>query len=162
MKSLRWLAVSSLLGVSLAGFCGVAAAASSSRYDACFAYVGRYYHVSPTVLRAIARHESRFHPDALHKNSNGSYDIGIMQINSAWFPTLRRSGIDPMALLSKPCINIAVGAWILRQNFLTYGYTWTAVGAYNARTPWKRLRYERAVAEAMLANSAEDPVAVAQ
>lgn len=131
------------------------AAPASTSFNACFAYVGHYYHVSPSVLRAIARHESHFDRTAFHKNRDGSFDIGIMQINSSWFPTLRRSGIDPDELLRRPCINIAVGAWILRQNILTYGYTWTAVGAYNARTPWKRLRYERAVAQAMLADLSE-------
>ena len=43
--------------------------------------------------------------------------------------------------LFDPCTNIDVGAWILAHNISQYGYNWTAIGAYNARSPHKRQRY---------------------
>jgi soluble lytic murein transglycosylase-like protein len=43
--------------------------------------------------------------------------------------------------LYHPCINLDVGAWILYENFRTYGYSWRAIGAYNAKNEAKRLAY---------------------
>lgn len=54
-----------------------------------------------------------------------------MQINSSWFSTLQAYGIAESQLW-EPCINIQVGAWILRQEVDRYGYSWEAIGAYYA------------------------------
>jgi len=36
---------------------------------------------------------------------------------------------------------VKVGAWVLRQCIGRYGYSWEAVGCYNARSQEKRLSY---------------------
>ncbi len=61
-----------------------------------------------------------------------------MQINSAW--------IDPMhlnreELIADPCYNVMAGARILRQCIDKHGYTWEAVGCYNAKSKGKRVGY---------------------
>ena len=56
----------------------------------CITQASEYYQVNPLILWGIARVESNFNPYALNRNSNGSYDVGIMQINSAWIPTLKK------------------------------------------------------------------------
>lgn len=100
-----------------------------------------YHHVHPLLLRAIAKQESGLRADRISApNSNGTYDIGLMQINSAWLPTLANSGITKDSLMNA-CINAYVGAWILSQNMQRLGNTWNAVGAYNANAPEKRLAY---------------------
>jgi soluble lytic murein transglycosylase-like protein len=99
-------------------------------YCFCFEDAGRYYGVSPHLLWAIAKVESNFNPRAINRNKNGTYDIGLMQINSSWLPYLKKHGIDP-SLLWEPCYNAHVGAMVLRHCIDTYGYSWRAVDCYN-------------------------------
>lgn len=96
------------------------------------------------LLRSIAEQESNFNPAAVGGNTNGSQDFGLMQINSTWLPTLKRYGVNQQALFN-PCISADVGAWILADNFKRLGITWDAVGAYNAISPWKRVKYATGV-----------------
>lgn len=116
--------------------CGVMAHAN----EACLAKSAQDYNVDVNLLKAIAKTESGFSAGAISPpNTNGTVDIGYMQINSSWLGKLGRD-ITKEALLD-PCTNIQVGAWILANNIKTYGNTWKAVGAYNARTPSKQQVY---------------------
>lgn len=107
----------------------------------CFVEAGKMYNIHPNLLWAIAKVESRFNPYAINRNSNGTYDIGIMQINSSWLPVLKTYGLKDKRHLWNPCYNIHVGAWILGQCIQKYGYTWTAIGCYNATSRTKRVKY---------------------
>ncbi len=104
----------------------------------CFEEAGHMYNVSPTLLWAIAKVESNFNPAAINKNSNGSFDFGVMQINSSWYRTL---GADRWNALGDACQNVKTGAWILSQCMASNGYTWDAVGCYNAVSKEKRRTY---------------------
>jgi soluble lytic murein transglycosylase-like protein len=112
----------------------------SSRASACWEEIGSKYGIHPSLLYAIAKTESNFNPKAFNRNKNGSYDIGIMQINSGWLPTLKKHGITEKQLY-EPCVNIDVGAWILAQSIQRVGNSWEAVGAYNASSAHLRLKY---------------------
>jgi len=108
------------------------AAAEATQWRSCFEQAGTYYRISPDLLEAIARTESSLDPLALNtSNRNGSWDIGLMQVNSRHLSTLLSWGITADQLYD-PCTSIWVGAWILAGNITRYGYTWRAVGAYNA------------------------------
>jgi soluble lytic murein transglycosylase-like protein len=111
----------------------------------CFDEAGARYGISPHLLRAICKGESDFNSVALNYNTNGTYDYGLMQINSSWAPILRKMGL-PWSTLADPCTNVKVGAWVLAQCVRDYGYTWEAVGCYNSRTPSKRDRYAARIA----------------
>ena len=108
--------------------------------QACWDEAAERYQVNSALLYAIARTESGLNPLAVGRNRNGSRDIGLMQINSAWLPTLAEYGISERDLF-RPCTSIHVGAWLLARNFQRLGYTWEAVGAYNAASPGLRLVY---------------------
>lgn len=107
---------------------------------ACWDEAAKKYGVNPYLLYAIAKTESSLNPKAINRNKNGSYDIGLMQINSNWLPTLRKHGLDEKRLFD-PCTSIHVGAWVLAQNMRRLGNSWEAVGAYNAGRPDLRLKY---------------------
>ncbi len=111
----------------------------------CWDDAEKRYSVSKYLLLAIAQYESGLDPNSVNQNRNGSYDIGLMQINSSWLATLKPYGISA-AKLKDPCVNLNIGAWILAKNFSVYGKNWRAVGAYNAKTEWKRASYARHVA----------------
>ena len=115
---------------------------------ACFEEAAARYGLPTSLLKAISRVESSGNPHAVNRNSDGSYDIGHMQINSRWLPVLQRYGIDQQILFDA-CVNTYVGAWILAQNIRKHGYNWTAIGAYNAASPSKRMVYARKVAAAL-------------
>lgn len=110
----------------------------------CYQQAAQRYGVPAALLKAIALQESSGNAHAINRNRNGSYDIGLMQINSAWLPTLARHGISAEHLFD-PCVSTLVGAWILANNFARLGYTTQGLGAYNAVTPHKRERYARQV-----------------
>ncbi|MBV7542098.1 lytic transglycosylase domain-containing protein [Acidovorax sp. sic0104] len=115
---------------------------------ACFDEAAKRYQVPVALLKAISKVESNGNANARNTNTNGSTDIGHMQINSSWLPTLAKYGIDAKNL-ADPCINTNIGAWVLAHNIARYGLTWQAVGAYNAVTPSKQDVYARKIAKAL-------------
>lgn len=65
------------------------------------------------VAVGIALHESRLVTDAVNHNPNGTYDYGLMQINSSNFSWLHLSSNTAL----DPCANIAAG---LKVFFVKY------------------------------------------
>ena len=137
--STRWL-VALAIGITLPA-------------QACWDDAARRYNVSSALLYAIARTESGLNPQAIGRNDNGTRDIGLMQINSTWLPKLAPHGIGERDLF-EPCTNIHVGAWILAGNVNRLGYTWEAVGAYNAVNPARRRAYVERVRRHLPGNPA--------
>ena len=102
--------------------------------SACWDDAAERYHLPAELLIAIARVESNLNPHAVnrsHFHRTGSYDIGLMQINSSNLRSLAQYGIRERDLMNA-CTNIHVGAWLLAHSFEQHGATWDGVGAYNA------------------------------
>ncbi|MGB3433881.1 lytic transglycosylase domain-containing protein [Achromobacter sp.] len=120
-------------GFKAAGLTAVATLALSSGAAAsCWHESGARHGVDPLLLYSIAKVESSLDPRVVNENRDGSQDIGLMQINSMHFPALAKRGISRQQLLDEPCLSIEVGAGILADFIKRFGYTWRAVGAYNA------------------------------
>lgn len=98
---------------------------------ACWDEAAKYHGIDPWLLYAIAYVESSHNPRAISRpNRNGTYDIGLMQINSIHLPTLSRYGITKNTLMNA-CASTYVGAWILSEKINRYGWSWQAIAAYN-------------------------------
>lgn len=135
-----------LAGLGILLLCGHAMA--DSRVDGCMAKAAAHHHVDLSLLRAIAKVESNMNPKAVGKNTNGTSDTGLMQINDWWLPTLAKHGIKKSDLLDA-CTSAYVGAWILAHSIKRHGLTWRAVGAYNSPTPANQKIYAEKVNRAL-------------
>ena len=109
----------------------ITAAVAASAIN-CWAAAGVRYDLPVDLLFAIGQVESGHRVDARGNNKDGSRDLGVMQINSRWLPLLAEYRISEQDLLTNPCTNIQVGAWILAQEVQRTGYSWESIGAYNA------------------------------
>lgn len=138
MALLAWLGTLLLCGQAMA----------DSRVDGCMAKAAAHHHVDLSLLRAIAKVESNMNPKAVGKNTNGTSDTGLMQINDWWLPTLAKHGIKKSDLLDV-CTSAYVGAWILAHSIKRHGLTWRAVGAYNSPTPANQKIYAEKVNRAL-------------
>ncbi|WP_347558473.1 lytic transglycosylase domain-containing protein [Robbsia sp. KACC 23696] len=101
-------------------------------YARCWTNAGKRFGIDPLLLVAIGTVETRLRSNTIHRNTDGSRDLGLMQINSVHLPRLEQKGVTAAMLLENPCVSIMTGAEILAQNVRRHGYNWDAVGAYNA------------------------------
>jgi soluble lytic murein transglycosylase-like protein len=106
----------------------------------CFDQAASYQGVNVNILRAIAIQENRRCDATISRNTDGSVDVGCMQINSIHFKELSRHGVLPGELLDQ-CKNVYVGAWHYKKMVQKYGNNWLAVGAYHSETPRLRDKY---------------------
>ncbi|EFO8728107.1 lytic transglycosylase domain-containing protein [Salmonella enterica] len=106
----------------------------------CFDAAAAKYHVSPRLIKAIVMGESGMDPQVTNDNRDKktgkikSTDYGLMQVNSTHIPRLVEMGIirDKNDLLTKPCLNVQIGTWILARHFQVCGVNWNCLGSYNA------------------------------
>ncbi|KHE02699.1 pilus assembly protein [Pantoea stewartii] len=106
----------------------------------CFDAAGAKYHIDPLLIQAIATAESSLHAGITHVNRDAqtgralSTDYGLMQVNSTHIPALIAKGFisSPQDLLTKPCLNVQTGTWILASHFQVCGISWNCLGSYNA------------------------------
>lgn len=91
------------------------------------------YHVAPELIVAILDAEGGTVGMA-KRNSNGTYDYGPMQINSIWLEKIAAYGYTKALVQYNPCVNVAVGAWILSNNLTGYHDFWQGAAGYHSYT----------------------------
>lgn len=84
-------------------------------------------------------------------NSNGTHDLGPLQINSWWVPRIARLIGRPEHqvrhwLRDDACFNADVARWIFLSALDATGDYWKAVGAYHSPTTWRQRAYAAKVA----------------
>lgn len=110
--------------------------------DTCVAQASSKYGVHPMVIKTIISVEGG-RIGTYSRNSNGTHDMGVMQINTIHEPEIRKAlGFTARDLVVDPCKNIMAGTWILWQRMQEVpGKVWLAVGNYHSKTPKHRQRY---------------------
>jgi Transglycosylase SLT domain len=117
---------------------------------ACMATAAAFYHLPPRVLPSIQAVEGGY-IGAVHADSDGSQDLGIMQVNTRWLADLaqvaRLSDSDVrQRLIYDGCFNIAAAAAIMRAYLNeAHGDLMLAVGYYHSHTPALNLQYQSKV-----------------
>lgn len=117
---------------------------------ACIFSAAAVHRVPPGVIAVILAVEGGT-LGRVSQNTNGTVDIGPMQINQIHLPALaRRWNTTPErareALLTSFCANIEAGAWILRRAIDSAGGDfWEGVGRYHSSTDVYKTRYLRRV-----------------
>lgn len=112
----------------------------------CFFAEAARQQIEPLKLLAVMKTEGG-RVGQFVRNSNGTYDIGPMQINSVHLADLsKRLGASreevASALAYDGCFNVAIGAWMLRKRTDEAGGDfWYGIGFYHSKTPTYRNRY---------------------
>ena len=123
---------------------------------ACLMMASQTYSVPPAVMVGIMPVEGgRVGQQVL--NTNGSYDLGPMQINTLWVPKLASYwGVNEATakrwIRDDPCTNMGVSAWILRRHMNETGSLSKAIAYYHSRTPSLGYSYKNRVVSAMRKN----------
>jgi hypothetical protein len=87
-------------------------------------------------------------------NTNGTRDLGPLQVNSAWVPRIAaligRSTVEVHSWLRwDPCFNADTARWLFLNALNATGDYWKAVGLYHSPTTTRQQRYALSVANRM-------------
>jgi hypothetical protein len=114
---------------------------------ACMAAAAAFYHLPPRVLPSIQAVEGG-KVGSVQINTNGSADLGLMQVNTIWLqPLASYAHMKPEAvavhLVNDACFNIAASAAIMRLYLNeSHGNLMAAIGYYHSHTPSLSTAYE--------------------
>lgn len=98
---------------------------------------------------------------AVIANSNGTYDLGPLQVNSSWVREVadltRRSATNVRWwLIHDACFNVDVARWIFLSDLARTRVYWDAVGAYHSPINWRRREYAAGVASLLVRRFGRD------
>lgn len=132
---------------------------------ACLAAAASLYQLPPRALVAVQAVEGG-RVGMASRNTDGSEDLGLMQVNTRWLaPLSAATGLPPAALRARlvddACFNLTVGAAILRiETNAARGDLAVALGHYHSHTPARAAAYQGRVlraAERLFAGPARQP-----
>jgi len=102
----------------------------------------RYYGLPVEAVCAIA-HTEGGRPGMAKQNKDGSYDLGVMQINDEqpWFRVLQSQGMTRDRLKNEGCENVWAGAYIIANEIYEAKDFWRGMGNYHNRRAPHHERY---------------------
>jgi soluble lytic murein transglycosylase-like protein len=158
LREVRCACVALLAGIVL---CGSAQATEIG----CTELAADKFGLDVSLINAILEVEGGHEGQAV-SNTNGTEDLGPMQINTIWLPILAQHGITRRQLQHDRCINILVGSWILARQLKTakdmegpaHRRIWWAIGSYHSKTPEHNVRYAVKVWQALRTKSSSEHI----
>jgi soluble lytic murein transglycosylase-like protein len=120
-------------------------------FAACLTMAAQTYQIPPQVLVGILHVEGGKVGQQV-RNTNGTYDLGPMQINTLWTKELAKEwGVTrhtaKVLIRDDACTNVNVAAWIFRRNLNETKSLSKAIAWYNS--PSIGFKYRRKVLAAM-------------
>lgn len=107
----------------------------------CSIQAANHYHIPPLVLLAVAEQEGG-KPGQKVRNSNGTYDYGVMQINTVSLADLQHFGINEHHVLATGCYPYYLAAWRIAGHLQNdQGDIWQRAANYHSRTPFHNRIY---------------------
>jgi hypothetical protein len=101
------------------------------------------YGVPANLVLAVAEIENG-KPGQWVENTNGTFDVGPMQINTAYLAELRKFGISSADVAGKGCYPYELATWRLKGHLVRdEGDIWTRAANYHSRTPEHNRPYRR-------------------
>lgn len=116
-------------------------------YLKCMLVVAATLGLPPRVLPVIQAMEGG-HVGLTRPDADGTADLGVMQVNTIWLPTLAARAGLPVGetrkrMIDEPCFNIAAAGLILRSYLAeTGGALLPAMGDYHSHTPALNRAYQ--------------------
>ena len=99
------------------------------------------YDVPANIILAVAEIEGG-KPGRYVENTNGTYDVGTMQFNTAYLQDLAQYGITAKDVAAAGCYSYELAAWRLREHILNdTGDLWTRAANYHSKTPCYNAEY---------------------
>jgi hypothetical protein len=121
----------------------------------CITAAAKLYRLPPAVL-VILLNVERGSLGHVSPNTNGTVDIGPIQVNEIWVPEIAAHWNATIsdaykALRDNFCANVEAGAWILRRGLdEARDDFWEGVSYYHSHTPEHKSRYLRDVLREVL------------
>lgn len=101
------------------------------------------YEIPANIMLAVAEKESG-KPFLFVKNENGTFDVGVMQFNTAYLKTLKKHGIDARHVAIKGCYPYDLAAWRITNHIENdKGDIYQKVSNYHSYTPYYNEIYKR-------------------
>ena len=144
------LGVAIAAGLILLPTVGRAGAPAAVPVVRCIEAAATVYRLPPAVVLILLSVEGGL-LGHVSQNTNGTVDVGPMQVNTIWIPVVARhwgaTAADTYAALRDNfCANVEAGTWILRQAMdQAHGDFWEGVGFYHSHDPGYKADYLRKV-----------------
>ncbi|MGE0109934.1 MAG: lytic transglycosylase domain-containing protein [Bdellovibrionales bacterium] len=121
---------------------------------ACLMLSAQQYDVPPAVLIGLMHVEGGRVGQQVGPNSNNTYDLGPMQVNTHWIPELAKAWkIDTKTahrlVRDDGCVNVRVAAWILKNKINRAGSLLGGIAYYHSATPKRGAAYAAKVLRVM-------------
>ncbi|NPD66335.1 lytic transglycosylase domain-containing protein (plasmid) [Lichenicola cladoniae] len=138
------------LAIALSPIAGHAAEPTLPPVVRCIESAAAVHRVPPAVVVILLSVEGGT-LGHVSQNTNGTVDIGPMQVNTIWVSIVAKhwgatSAETYAALRDNFCANVEAGTWILRQAMdQAHGDFWEGVGLYHSHDPGYKADYLRKV-----------------